>query len=40
MPEALVASGQLATLGMGPLTVSVVQVGDYAQSHPTSTIIS
>lgn len=40
VPEALIASGQLAPLGAGPLTVSVVQVGDYAESRPTSTIIS
>ncbi len=38
--EALIASGQVAPLGAGPLTVSVVQVGDYAKSHPASTIIS
>ena len=39
-PDVLIASGQLAPLGTGPLTVSVVQVGDYAESHPASTNIS
>lgn len=40
VPEALIASGQLAPLGTGPLAVSVVQVGDYAESRLASTIIS
>jgi hypothetical protein len=40
VPDALIASGQLAALGTGPLTVSVVQVGDFAESHPASTNIS
>ena len=40
VPELLIASGQLVPLGIGPLTVSVVQVGDFAASHPASTIIS
>jgi hypothetical protein len=39
-PEASFAGGQLAPLGGGPLTVSVVHVGDFAVSHPASTIIS
>ena len=38
--NALIASGQLAPLGTGPLTVSVAQVGDYAESHPAGTFIS
>ena len=40
VPEALIASVQLGPLGATPLTVSVVQVGDYAESYPARTIIS
>lgn len=40
VPDALIASAQLAALGSGPLTLSVMQVGDYAESHPARTIIS
>ena len=40
VPEALIANGALASLGPGPLTVLVVQVGDYGESHPASIIIS
>jgi len=38
VPQAMVASGSLASLGSGPLTVSVSQIGDYAESHSTSII--
>lgn len=40
VPDALIATGQLASLGPGSLTISVAQIGDYALSHPANIIIS
>jgi hypothetical protein len=38
--EATIPSSQLSSLGAGPLNVSVVQVGDYAESRPATTIVN
>ena len=35
-----IPSSQLASLGTGPLSLSVVQVGDYAESRPATAIIN
>ena len=38
--ELAIPSSQLETLGTGPLSFSVVQVGDYAESRPAAAIIN
>ena len=38
--EAVIPSAQIAFLGAGPLNLSVVQVGDYAESRPAIAIIN
>ena len=38
--EAVIPDAQLALLGAGPLNLSVVQVGDYAESRPAMTIVN
>ena len=38
--ELAIPSSQLESLGTGPLSFSVVQVGDYAESRPAAAIIN